>query len=200
MAATVILARHAESEASATGAVNGDPARPIGLTGRGREQAHRLGRQLAGEEIGLCVITAFPRTQQTADLALADRDIPRLVLAELNDPPFGPFEGRPIGEFHSWLARHGPSTPLGGESRAATVRRYARGLRTVGSRPEHTVLVIAHGLPVTYTLRAARGQDLPLTLGSAQVAYATAYRLSGADVRRAAAVLEQWANEREQAA
>jgi 2,3-bisphosphoglycerate-dependent phosphoglycerate mutase len=197
---TVILARHAESEASAAGIVNGDPLRQIGLTGHGREQARRLGGELAGERPGLCVVTEFPRTQQTADIALAGDNVARLVLRELNDPPFGPFEGRPIAEFRDWLIRHGPAEPVGGESRAATVRRYARGLRTLFDRPEQTILVIAHGLPITYTIRAASGQDLPLTLEAAQVAYAVPYCLGDTDVRRAAAALQRWADDQESAA
>jgi broad specificity phosphatase PhoE len=200
MAQTVILARHAESEASAAGVVNGDPSRPVGLTARGRDQARKLGEQLAAERADLCVVTQFRRTQQTADIALAGHDIPRLVLAELNDPPFGPFEGRPLGEFRDWLIRFGAAEPVGGESRAATVRRYARGLRKLLGRPEQTVLVIAHGLPVSYTLRAATGQDLPLTLEAAQVSCAAPYRLGETDLQRAAAVLERWADDQERAA
>jgi 2,3-bisphosphoglycerate-dependent phosphoglycerate mutase len=200
MKQTIILARHAEGEASASGVVNGDPSRPVGLTDRGREQARSLRRQLVGERADLCVVTEFPRTQQTADIVLAGYDVPRLVLAELNDPPFGQFEGRPVEEMRAWLERHGPAKPLGGESRAATMRRYARGLRALISRTEQMILVIAHGLPVTCTVRAARGLDLPLTLETAQVAPAVAHRLSDVDVLRAAVVLKRWAEDREKAA
>jgi 2,3-bisphosphoglycerate-dependent phosphoglycerate mutase len=200
MAKTVILARHAESEASSLGVVNGNPSRPIGLTDRGREQARRLGEQLAGERADLCVVTEFPRTQQTADIALQGLDVPRLVMAELNDPPFGRFEGRPIDEFRAWLDRYGPTKPLGGESRVATVRRYARGLRKLIARPERTVVVIAHGLPITYTVLAVHGQDLPLALAAAQVSYAAPHRLGDMDVQHAAVALEQWAQEQERAA
>ena len=42
-----ILARHAESEYSVRGAINGDVAVPVALTERGREQARRLGDQTA---------------------------------------------------------------------------------------------------------------------------------------------------------
>lgn len=199
MAKTVILARHAESAASASGVVNGDPSRPVGLTDRGREQARSLRGQLVGERADLCVVTEFPRTQQTADIVLAGYDVPRLVLAELNDPPFGRFEGRPIEELRAWLERHGPAKPLGGESRAATMRRYARGLRELISRTEQLILVIAHGLPVTCAVQAAGGRDLPLTMETIQVAPAVPHRLSDVEVLRAAVVLERWADDREKA-
>jgi probable phosphoglycerate mutase len=199
MAKAVTLARHAESEASAAGIVNGDPSNPVGLTDRGREQARALGEQLAAERADLCVVTEFLRTQQTADIVAGHR-VPRLVLAELNDPPFGPFEGRPLREFRDWLLRHGPAKPVGGESRVATVRRYAQGLRKLLDRSEQTLLVIAHGLPVTYIIRAASGHDLPLTLETVQVAHAVPYRLDDSDLRRAAAALERWADDQEKAA
>ena len=89
----VILARHGESELSVVGTVNGDPAVPCALTAAGREQARRLGELLADTELDLCVTSEFERTRETADLALAGRAVPRLVLPELNDVRFGSFEG-----------------------------------------------------------------------------------------------------------
>src|ERR687888_196937 len=93
----VILARHGESELSVVGTVNGDPAVACALTGEGEEQARRLGERLAEVEIDLCVTSEFERAQRTADLALAGRNIPRLVSPGLNDVRFGSFEGRPPG-------------------------------------------------------------------------------------------------------
>src|SRR5919206_2235720 len=98
----VILARHGESELSAAGLVSGDPAEPRGLTEIGREQARRLGERLAEEPIDLCVTSEFARVRQTADLALAGRDVPRLVVPELNDIRFGAFEGKPFDEYMTW--------------------------------------------------------------------------------------------------
>ena len=188
----LIVARHGESEASALGLVNGDPSRPVGLTARGREEAVRLGEALRDEPIELCVVTRFPRTAETADIALRGRDIPRLVMADLDDPPFGPFEGRHIDEFRAWFQIHGPTREIGGEPRIDTVRRYTRGFSALLARPESTILVVGHGLPVTYAVRAARGRSLPLTLEGVQVEHARPYRLTVADVRVAVAAMEAW--------
>jgi probable phosphoglycerate mutase len=197
----LILARHGESEASAAGVVNGDPARPVRLTERGLRDAARLRVSLADDPIDLCVFTEFARTRETAEAALATREIRTLVLADFNDPVAGAFEGRPIGEFREWFRRHGAATPVpGGESRVETVRRYVRGLRELARRRERAVLLISHGLPVTYTVRAARGEDLPLTLERAQVDHAVPYRLSLAEVEGAIEAMEAWAAEREAAA
>lgn len=80
-----MVARHAESVFNVRGVLNGNPAVPGPLTRKGKQQARRLGRDLANEPVDLCVTTDFPRTQQTADLALDGRDIPRLVLPLLNE-------------------------------------------------------------------------------------------------------------------
>jgi broad specificity phosphatase PhoE len=189
----VILARHGESELSLAGTVNGDPGVTCPLTPAGEEQARRLGEQLADVEIGLCVTSEFERVRQTADLALAGRDVPRLVLAELNDVRFGRFEGGTLADYRVWAAANDPTVeaPGGGESRAITVARYARAYRTILGRPERTILVVTHGLPIRYVLNALEEED-PAPLIE-QVAYAERYRLPHEDLERAVDRLERWA-------
>src|SRR5919199_4401404 len=186
-----ILARHGESEVLLAGLVSGDPAEPRGLTETGREQARRLGRLLAGEAIDLCVTSEFARVRETADLALAGRDVPRLVVPDLNDIRFGEFEGRPFDEYRAWAGARDPTeAPPGGESRAEVAARYVRGFGRVLDRPEPTILVVAHGLPLRYTLLALEGLD-PTPIVE-QVPLAEPYRLSRADLERATARLERW--------
>ena len=189
----VILARHGESELSVAGTVNGDPAVACGLTETGMEQARRLGQKLAGVEIDLCVTSEFERVQQTAGLALAGRDVPRLVLPELNDVRFGSFEGGTLADYREWAAANEPTVeaPGGGESRAETVVRYTNGYRKILARPEQTILVVAHGLPIRYVLNALE-QISPMPLVE-QVAYAEPYRLSSAELEAAVSSLETWA-------
>ena len=188
---TVILARHGESELSAAGLVSGDPAEPRGLTEIGREQARRLGERLADEPIDLCVTSEFVRVRQTADLALAGRGIPRLVVGELNDVRFGEFEGRPFEVYRAWARERDPTEePPGGESRAEVAARYVRGFRRILERPERTILVVAHGLPLRYTLLAL--EDLDPTPIVEQVPLAEPYRLTRAELERATARLERW--------
>jgi len=188
----VILARHGESELSVVGTVNGDPAVTCALTAAGRDQARRLGELLADNELDLCVTTEFQRARETADLALAGRDIPRLVLPELNDVRFGRFEGGTLAAYREWAAANEPTleAPGGGESRAEVARRYVRGFRRVLERPERTILVVAHGLPLRYTLLAL--EDLDPTPIVEQVPLAEPYRLTRAELERATARLERW--------
>jgi broad specificity phosphatase PhoE len=190
----VILARHGESELSVVGTVNGDPAVACALTAAGREQARRLGELLADVEIDLCVTSEFERARQTADLALAGRDVPRLVLAELNDVRFGRFEGGTLATYREWAAANEPTVeaPGGGESRRATVARYVSAYRTILARPERTILVVAHGLPIRYVLNALEETD-PAPLVE-QVAYAEPYRLLKRKLELAVERLERWSS------
>ncbi len=189
----VILARHGESELSVVGTVNGDPAVACALTAEGEQQARRLGARLAEVEIDLCVTSEFERAIRTADTALAGRDVPRLVLAELNDVRFGRFEGGTLADYRAWAAENEPTTeaPGGGESRSATVARYVRAYRTILARPERTILVVAHGLPIRYVLNALEETD-PVPLVE-QVAYAEPYTFERAAFERAVDRLERWA-------
>ena len=190
-----MLTRHAESEFSIRGLTNGDPAVECGLTERGRAQAQHLATLLASVPIELCVVSKFQRAQQTADLALEGRDVPRLVLTELNDIRFGEFEGRLLADYRAWARAHGPGdeVPGGGETRAATVGRYAWAFRTILARPEQTVLVVAHSLPIRYALNAAAGR-IP---GPAveQVPYAEPFALTAVKLAEAVELLEGWTRE-----
>jgi broad specificity phosphatase PhoE len=189
----VILARHGESELSVVGTVNGDPAIACALTPTGEEQARHLGQRLADTDIDLCVTSEFERAQRTADLALAGRDFRRLVLPELNDVRFGQFEGGTLADYREWAAANDPTVeaPGGGESRSGTVLRYVEGYRKILARPERTILVVAHGLPIRYALNALDNTD-PAPLVE-QVAYAEPYRLHRRELERALERLERWA-------
>jgi len=77
-----------------------------------------------------------------------------------------------------------------GESRRAIVARYARGFRLVLERPEETVLVIAHSLPVAYVLGAREG--IPPAPRVALVENAVAYELGADELEHSLALLERW--------
>lgn len=188
-----LLTRHAESQASVEGLTNGDPLRDVPLTEAGREQARALGLRLASEELDLCVVTEFRRTQETADIALEGRGVTRLVLPALNDIRFGDYEGRLLADYRVWARAHGPEdvVPGGDESRADAVRRYARAFRVLLKRPEPSILVVAHSLPIRYALDAAEG--LPPRPAVAQVPYAEPFPLDADELSRAAALLKEWA-------
>jgi alpha-ribazole phosphatase len=187
-----LFVRHGESVYSAKALVNGDPAVACGLTELGRQQARQLGERLAGEPIGLCVVTEFPRTTETADLVLGGREIPRLVVPELNDPFYGDFEGKALADYREWAGAHGPedAPPGGGETRLAIASRYVRGFRTLLGRPEGSLLVVCHSLPIAFALAGADGRGprakMPL------ITYAEPHILYADGLARAVERLEAW--------
>jgi probable phosphoglycerate mutase len=190
---TIILGRHGESELSVVGRTNGDPTLPCELTEIGRAQARRLGELIASDPLGLCVVSEFQRAKETADLALEGRNVPRLVVPELNDIRFGDFEGKTLVDYRAWAHAHGPEEPApgGGDSRAETVRRYVRGYHTILARPEPVILVVAHGLPVRYVLDAAAGHAPAPAVE--QVPYAEPFHLDRSELAAAVRRLESWA-------
>lgn len=188
---SVILARHGESEYSVRDALNGDPSISFGLTALGQEQARALGEDLAATPIDLCVTSSFERVRQTADLALAGRDVPRLVLPELGDPNYGRFEGKSVTEYHTWSGTASSSeTPGNGESRVAIVSRYVRTFGSLLRRPEASQLVVAHSGPLAYVLGAVAGRAPERRLPV--IEYARPHRLTALQLEQAVSFLDAW--------
>jgi broad specificity phosphatase PhoE len=189
----LILARHGESSSSARGLVNGDPEGGVGLTPTGEVEARELGRALAEEPLDLSVVSPFPRTRATLELALAGRDVPIEEEARLAEPRAGAFEGRRLDEYRvwAWSAGSREDAPGGGESRLAAVHRYAEAYRDLLRRPERTILVVTHALPIAYLLLARDGTAPPARV-DLEVRYARPYRLSRKELGRALTVLDRW--------
>ncbi len=187
-----ILVRHAESEYNARGLLNGDPKIRCGLTPTGVEQAKKLGTLLESEQIDLCVTSGLERTTLTADIALEGREIPRLLVEELNDPAYGPFEGTVLERYRVWAAAASSGDTPGkkGESRLEIVRRYVVGFRHILAREEASVLVVTHSLPISYAI-SAREQIGPRSrIGLS--AYAMPYYFTRKELDVAASVMQRW--------
>ena len=155
-----ILVRHGQSELNVSRHVNGDPAVPVALTEQGRAESEALGTQLAGVALDLCVHTRFGRSRQTAEIALAGRDVPFEVEPLLDDIRLGDLEGRTIDEYRAWKREHVRADPFpGGESLDDAARRYATAYERLLARAEATILVVCHEIPVRYAVNAAAGSD-----------------------------------------
>jgi broad specificity phosphatase PhoE len=155
-----VLARHAHSTLNVEGRVNGDPAVAVPLSDEGREQARLLGAQLAHIDLGLCVCTRFPRTRETAELALSGRAVPLETEPLLDDVDIGELEGWPVGRYREVKRELGRNRPFpGGESLDDAARRYVRGFAALAKRGRDRVLVICHEIPIRYALNAAAGSD-----------------------------------------
>jgi broad specificity phosphatase PhoE len=186
-----ILVRHAHSTLNVEGLVNGDPDVPVPLTEQGREEAASLGHQLAQLPIELCVHTRFGRTRETADGILGERDVPRLEEPLLDDIDVGELEGVTIEEYRAWKRGHARADAFpGGESLDDAARRYARAFRGLLERPESSILVVCHEIPIRYALNAAAGSD-ELDGPEHQIPNATPYLFDEAAVERAISGIER---------
>lgn len=155
----LFVARHGETVLGRAGIVNGDPTLDNPLTDHGIEQARALGDRLRNIDFATCVTTEFPRTRQTADVVLGDRDVPRLVISELNDPPQGDFEQKDFASYEAWMNGTDMFTPVpgGGESQVESLARYAIGWRRVVEESTGPTLVIAHSFPITVAVQLHGG-------------------------------------------
>jgi broad specificity phosphatase PhoE len=164
----LLLARHGESEAGASGRVGGDPP----LTAAGRRQAEALAAQVASFPAEVCLTSGALRAPRQR---------------ELGDVRFGSFDGGRLAEYREWVGSHPPSEEAPrGESRAGTLRRFAGAFRVVLSRPESHVFVVAHGLTIRALLDP---RPQPVVAGAP---YGDSVRLTRAQVESAVERLERW--------
>ena len=187
----LLLARHAHARSNADDRISSTPPGE-GLSDLGVEEALALREALAYEPIELGVSTRLARAQETLDLALGGRDVPRLVLPELDEIGFGAFEGGALADYRAWAWSNEPDAlcPGGGESRVAVAERLAGALDLLLARPEETVLAVSHALPIRYVLDAADGLFPAARI--AHVPHATPLALDGEAVERAAETLRVW--------
>jgi broad specificity phosphatase PhoE len=155
-----LMARHGESVLNLEHRVNGDPGKAVDLTERGRLEAAQLGQQLQGLHLDVCLHSRFPRTEQTARIALEGRNVPFQVEPLFDDVDVGELEGLRIEEYREWKHSHSPSDPFpGGESLNAAAARYAEGFRRLLESPYGSVLVLTHEIPIRYALNGAAGSQ-----------------------------------------
>jgi alpha-ribazole phosphatase len=159
----LLLTRHGQSLFNAAGIVNGDPTRDRGLSPQGEQEAKALAEQLAGVQIGACVVSRFPRAQETARIVLAEpraATTPRVVDGDLDDIRLGELEGRTLADYRAWKHGRGRDDPFpGGETLNDAARRYADAYERILNRPEETMLCVCHEIPVRYAINMASGSD-----------------------------------------
>lgn len=180
-----VIARHGESTLNFENRVNGDPEVPVPLTEKGRDEAWLLGQQLAQVPIELCVHTRFARTRETAEIALAGRNVPFEEVAALDDIDIGELEGDTLEEYRAWKREHTRRDAFpGGESLDDAARRYADAFERLLERPESSILVLTHEIPLRYAINGADGSD-ELDGPARQLANATPYLFDEASLKRA---------------
>jgi len=185
-----VFARHGESVLNIERRINGDPSVDVPLSEQGESQAHKLGVEIANIGFDLCVHTRFERTRQTAEIALAGRDVPLTDEPLLDDIDVGDFEGEKLETYRAWKHSHAREVPFpGGESLDDAALRYARAFRNLLALPHDTVLVVTHEIPIRYALNGASGSD-SLDGPAHEVENAVAYLFDDEALARAADGIE----------
>jgi probable phosphoglycerate mutase len=188
-----LACRHGQSLFNVDKVVNGDPELDRGLSEQGIEEAERLASQLAGLAIDLVAASPFPRALQTANIALAARDVPHLVDEELGDVRIGELEGASIDAYREAPAHSNRKERFpGGESLDEAALRYARAFERLLARDEPASLVVCHEIPVRYLVNGVAGSselDGPLHY----VANAAPYLFDETSLRRGVARIRELA-------
>jgi broad specificity phosphatase PhoE len=153
-----VLARHGQSTLNVAHVVNGDPQRPAPLTQRGVRQARQLGEQLRNIHLDVAFCSRFPRTRQTAEIALAGRNVRLRLEAGLDDIDVGALDGATIDEYSAWKRRHRRTDSFpNGESLDDASHRYAAALRSLLELAEQRILVVTHEVAIRYMLQVLDG-------------------------------------------
>jgi broad specificity phosphatase PhoE len=173
--------------------VNGNPARPVPLTERGREQARGLGLELAGLPLELCLHTRFGRTHETAEMAVGERPVPLVAEPLLDDVNIGELEGATLDDYRAWKEGHTRDDPFpGGESLNEAARRYSLAFRRLVESESGCVLVVCHEIPIRYALNAIAGSD-DLDAPAHDIPNATPFMLGEGALAQAAERIEELA-------
>ncbi len=109
----------------------------------------------------------------------------------LDDIKIGELEGKTLDDYRDWKREHKRADPFPrGESLDDAARRYAEAYRRVLERPESSILVVTHEIPLRYAINAADGSD-DLDGPTRQLANATPYLFDEAALERAVAGIER---------
>src|SRR5438105_4563635 len=105
-------------------------------------------------------LLTFPRALQTANIALAGRDVPHLVDEQLGDVRIGDLEGKSLDDYRAAPAHSNRKERFpGGESLDEAALRYAGAFERLLERDEEVTLVVCHEIPVRYLANAAAGSE-----------------------------------------
>ena len=188
-----LVARHGQSLFNVDKVVNGDPALDRGLSEQGIEEAERLAGELAAIPLDLVAVSPFPRALQTANIALAGRDVPHLVDEELGDVRIGELEGKSLDDYRATPAHSNRKERFpGGESLDEAALRYAGVCERLLVRDEAVTLVVCHEIPVRYLANAA-AESAELNGPLSFIANATPYLFDETSLGRAVGRIRQLA-------
>jgi broad specificity phosphatase PhoE len=151
----ILLLRHGQTDANASGTLQGHLPTPLNLTGV--RQATLLAGRLRGWRPPLAALVSsdLPRAAQTASPIAASCRIKVRFDPVWRERGFGQFEGKPVGNRSIWEVAGGEVDPPGAEPSADFLARVRTALLDVadGGHRRSTVAVVTHGGPIRSVLR-----------------------------------------------
>lgn len=163
--ATILLARHGESDWNRERRWQGHADRP--LTARGREQASALAERLAQIDLDAVYASDLRRARDTASTVAAGQALEVRVRRALREVDVGAWSGLTRAEvaerfpeaFRQWEGGY-PGWDDGETYDAMRERVVSEILRIAGAHDAGCVLVVSHGGPIRAVHAAALGLDV----------------------------------------
>ena len=162
------LARHGETAYNAERRFQGQG--PVGLSARGREQAHELAEAAAAHAFAALWSSPLPRARQTAEIVAAGLGLeiaeePRLMetdTGEWTDRTFAEVEAEAPERFAAWVAGDPGFAFPGGESFAQQQQRVSAAVADIRAAGPLPALVVCHRNSMRLVLEAEHGRRLSL--------------------------------------
>ena len=155
----IIFIRHGESEGNVFHQINDDPARPVALTERGRQQAQEAAAALRAIPFTHACVSQFLRAQQTAQIILQGRECTLDIDARINERRSG-MDGRHVDDFNDFVREdllH--AKPPGGESFVEQMERLQSFMQEIAARHANgIVLAVSHENPIVAALAVHSGE------------------------------------------
>jgi probable phosphoglycerate mutase len=168
----ILLLRHGQTDANASGRLQGHQPTPLNLTGV--RQAVRLAERLAGfrPPVEVLISSDLPRAMQTASPIAAACGLKLVLDGAWRERHFGQLEGKPVGSRDLWRTASGELDPPGAEPAATMRERILSALQQLPGRypRAHCIAVVTHGGPIRSVLRLLVEGALPSTRGRALLA------------------------------
>lgn len=151
----IVLIRHGETDWNVEGRYQGQADPP--LNARGREQAHKLARELAKTGIDVIYSSPLRRAWETAEIVARVLGVPLHPEPRLMEIHQGEWQGRLRSEiaarypelFRRWLTEPWEVTPPGGEHLRDVQRRvYAAVDEILARHRGQTIALVTHRIPI----------------------------------------------------
>jgi isoleucyl-tRNA synthetase len=156
--------RHGEAECNVKGILNSDMSVKNPLTKKGKEGVRKSAQTLKDKHIDLIIHSPLERTSETAELVSRELGLSNEnVIADerLREVMFGEFEGKTVGEYHSFFEyslERLNKPPEGGESWKDVKRRMGASLYDIERNHKNkNILIISHESPLHMLYASVEG-------------------------------------------